>query len=83
MSFSLKVRKEYKVKGEQLVEKAKELVHAGNVNRLIVKSEHGQTLLEVPVTVGIVGAMLVPVWVALGAMAALANHYTLEVETHD
>lgn len=83
MTINLKISEEYKVKGEQLVERAKELVHAGNVRRLIVKSEHGQTLLEVPLTLGIAGAMLLPVWVALGAIAALASHYTLEVVTRE
>lgn len=79
MSLNPKVSEEYKVKGEQLVERARELVHAGNVRRLIVKSEQGQTLMEIPLTVGIVGAVMLPVWVALGAIAALASNYTLEV----
>jgi hypothetical protein len=71
---------EYRVKGEQLVARAKELVHEGNVRRLIVKDERNHTILEVPLTVGVVGAVLLPVWVALGAIAALAAHYTLVVE---
>jgi hypothetical protein len=83
MPFAMKVSEEYKVKGEHLVARAKELVHQGNVKRLIVKSEGGQTLMEVPLTVGIVGAVMLPVWVALGAIAALANNYTLEIETHE
>ena len=83
MTIDPKVSEEYKVKGEQLVEKAKELVRAGNVKRLIVKNEQGQVLIEVPLAVGIVGAMMLPVWVALGAIAALANHFTLEVVTRE
>ncbi len=83
MTFNDKVREEYTVKGEHLVARAKELVHQGNVKRLIVKDESGQALIEVPLTVGIVGAMMLPVWVALGAMAALANNFTLEVETRE
>ncbi len=83
MTFNDKVREEYKVKGEHLVARAKELVHQGNVKRLIVKDESGQALIEVPLTVGIVGALMLPVWVALGAMAALANNFTLEVETRE
>ncbi len=79
MTNEMRVSEEYKVKGEHLVERARELVRAGNVRRLIVKSEQGQTLIEIPLTMGIVGAMLLPVWVALGAIAALANDYTLEV----
>ena len=73
---------EYRVKGEQLVTRAKELVHEGNVRRLIVKDERNHTILEVPLTIGVVGAVLLPVWVALGAIAALAAHYTLVVEPH-
>jgi len=62
---------EYKVKGEQLLEKVKELVHEGNVRRLIIRNEDGRTLIEVPLTVGVVGALFAPVWAALGAVAAL------------
>jgi hypothetical protein len=83
MSIDGKVSEEFKVKGEHLVERAKELVHAGNVRRLIVKNEQGQTLIEIPLTMGIVGAVMLPVWVALGAIAALANHFTLEVVTRE
>ena len=83
MAIDMKVSEVYKVRGEHLVERAKELVHAGNVRRLIVKSEQGQTLIEIPLTMGIVGAMMLPVWVALGAIAALANNYTLEVVTRE
>lgn len=83
MSIDPKVSEEYKVKGAHLVERARELVHAGNVRRLIVKNEQGLTLIEIPLTVGIVGAMMLPVWVALGAIAALANHFTLEVVTRE
>lgn len=83
MAIDMKVSEEYKVRGEHLVERAKELVHAGNVRRLIVKSEQGQTLIEIPLTMGIVGAMMLPVWVALGAIVALANNYTLEVVTRE
>ena len=83
MTINPRVSEEFKVRGEQLVEKAKELVHAGNVKRLIVKNEEGRVLLEIPLSVGIVGAMMLPVWVALGAIAALANHFTLEVVTRE
>ena len=75
--------KEYKVHGDELVARAKQLIHEGNVRRLIVKDEKGATILEVPLTVGVVGAMLMPVWVALGAIAALAVRYTLVVELHE
>lgn len=71
---------EHKVPGEKLVERVKELIREGNARRVIVKNDEGQTLLEIPLTVGVFGAVLIPVWVALGAIAALATHYTIVVE---
>lgn len=71
---------EHKVPGERLVERVKELIREGNARRVIVKNEEGQTLMEIPLTFGVVGAVLIPVWVALGAIAALATSYTLVVE---
>jgi hypothetical protein len=70
----------HKVSGEGLVGKIEELVHQGNIRRIIVKNDEERTLLEIPLTVGVVGAVLLPVWVALGAIAALASNFTLEVE---
>jgi hypothetical protein len=69
-----------KVAGERLLGRIKELIHEGNVRRIIIKNEEGHTFLEIPLTVGVVSALLVPVWVAVGAVAALANDYTLDVE---
>ncbi len=74
---------ELRVSGEGLVAKVKELIHQGNVRRIIVKNEEGRSLLEIPLTVGVVGAVLLPVMVALGAIAALAGSYTLVVEKRD
>jgi hypothetical protein len=74
---------EEKVPGDKLVDRVKELVKEGNARRIIVKNETGQTLLEIPLTMGIVGAMFLPIWVALGSIAALASHYTLVVEKKD
>jgi Domain of unknown function (DUF4342) len=71
---------EHRVSGEKLVDRVKELVKEGNARRIIVKNEAGHTLLEIPLTMGIMGAMFLPVWVALGSIAALASHYTLVVE---
>jgi hypothetical protein len=82
MTTAIKKLKEYRVHGDELVARAKELIHQGNVRRLIVKDEHGSTILEIPLTVGVVGAVLMPMWVALGAIAALAAKYTLVVEEH-
>jgi hypothetical protein len=58
----------------------KELVREGNVRRIKIKNDDGKTLLEIPLTLGVVGVALIPVWVALGAIAALAANYTLEIE---
>ncbi len=71
---------ELKVVGENLISKVKELVRQGNIRRLIIKNEKGQTLIEVPLTIGVVGAVVAPVWAALGAIAALAANVTIVVE---
>ncbi len=71
---------EFKVDGDALISKVKEIIHEGNVRKLIIKNEQGQVLMEIPLTIGVVGAILLPVWVALGAIAALAAHYTIMVE---
>lgn len=73
----------HSVRGEELLAKVKELVHQGNVKRLVVQDEDGATVLEVPLTAGVVGALVAPTLVAIGAIAALAKKYTLLVETAD
>jgi hypothetical protein len=62
------------------VAKVKELVHEGNVRRLIIKNDEGTTLIEVPLSVGLIGAALLPVWAAVGAIAAVATNCTIVVE---
>lgn len=71
---------EHKVPSEQLLAKVKEIIHRGNTRRIIIKNEDGHPLLEIPLTLGVVTAALIPVWVAVGAIAALAADYTLVVE---
>ena len=71
--------KQFKVKGENLLIKIKEIIHKGNVRRIIIKNEEGKTYVEIPVTIGVVGVLLAPVWAAIGAIAALAKHFTIEV----
>lgn len=71
---------EHRVRGERLVARVKELIHEGNVRRVIVKNDDGQTILEIPLTLGVVGALLLPSLVALGAIAALAADYTVVVQ---
>jgi hypothetical protein len=74
---------DFDVKGEDLVGKLKELLHEGNVRRVIVKNEEGNTLVEIPLTVGVVGALLAPVWAAVGAIAALVTDCTVRVERRE
>ena len=74
---------EFKIKGEEVLKKVKELIKEGNVRRVIIKNDKGKTLIEIPLTIGVVGAALLPVWAAIGAIAALAANYTIEVERKD
>lgn len=76
-----KVRtEEYQVDGEQLVAKIKELIHEGNIRRITIKNEEGERLIELPLSLGIVGTLLLPVWAAVGAVAALVAKCTIVVE---
>lgn len=69
-----------KLKGQALVAKVKELIHEGNVRRIIVKNDEGHTVLEIPVTAGVVALVAAPVVTAVGAIAALAKEWSIEVE---
>jgi hypothetical protein len=71
---------EYQVKGDDLLHKVKELVHEGNIRRLTIKNEEGERLIEVPLTLGVVGIVLLPVLAAIGAIAALVADCTIIVE---
>lgn len=73
-------KEEFSVSSDDLIEKVRQVIHEGNVTRIVVKDEKGKTLLEIPATVGLVGAILVPWLAALGAIAALATRCTLVVE---
>ena len=76
-----KVRtEEIQTTGEELVAKVKELVHEGNIRRIIIKNEEGERLIEIPLTLGVVGIALLPVWAAIGAIAALVADCTIVVE---
>lgn len=74
------VREKFSVSADNLVKRVKELLHEGNVRRISIKDEEGKVLLEMPVTVGVVGVILAPWLAALGAIAALATRCTLTVE---
>ncbi len=78
---------EFRVKGDELVTTIKELVHEGNIRRIIVKNESGHVLIEIPLTVGVVGGVLsaafFPVLAALGAIGAVVAHLTLVIEKRE
>ncbi len=71
---------EFKVSGEAVLAKVRELVHEGNVRRITIKNDDGKTLIEIPLTLGVIGTVLLPVWAAIGAIAALAANLTIAVE---
>jgi len=71
---------EFKVSGEELLGKIKALVHAGNIRRIVIKNKDGGTFMEIPLTVGVVGALLAPTLAAVGAVAALVTEATIVVE---
>jgi len=73
-------KEEHRVPGERLLARVKELVHQGNIRRVIIQNDEGHTLIEIPLTLGVVGALLIPIWVAVGAIAALAADYRIVVE---
>ncbi len=76
-------KEEFKVSGEEVVAKIKQIIKEGNVRRIIIKNEKGKTLIEVPLTLGVVGAVLLPVWAAIGAIAAIVTKCTVVVEKRD
>ncbi|MGK9368651.1 DUF4342 domain-containing protein [Melioribacter sp. Ez-97] len=70
---------EFKVKGKELLGKIEELIKEGNVRRIIIKDEKGNTYIEIPVTIAVLGALFAPVLAAVGALAGMAANFTLEV----
>jgi hypothetical protein len=74
---------EFKVKGEDLLRKIREIIHEGNVSRIIIKDDTGKVYIEIPVTLGVIGALIAPVLAAVGALAALAADFTIEVIRRD
>ena len=71
---------EFKLDGGKVLDKIKELIHQGNIRNIILKNEEGKTLIEIPLTLGVVGAAFLPVLAAVGAIAALAASMTIVVE---
>ena len=76
-------REEFSVSASNLVDRVKELLHEGNVTRIIVKDEKGKMLLEIPATVGVIGTVLAPWLTALGVIAALVTNCRIVVERRE
>jgi len=74
---------EISISGEDLVATVKKLVHQGNIRRITILNKDGRTLLEVPLTLGFVGALLLPTLAALGALAAIVTECKILVERLD
>lgn len=73
-------REKYKVAGDKVISTIKELIHEGNVRHVVIKTDEGRTLIEFPVSIGVAGAVLLPVWAAVGAVAAIVTQCTIEIE---
>jgi hypothetical protein len=80
MSESKIHTEEFSVNGDEILAKVKELIREGNIRRVIIKDKTGRILVEFPLTLGVVGAALAPVLVAVGAVAALVSEATIVVE---
>jgi hypothetical protein len=78
MGFESIVEEVHVLAGD-LVDKVRDLIHEGNVQRIVVKDEHGNTFVEIPVTVAAVGAILAPLLAAVGAISALVAKFTIVV----
>jgi hypothetical protein len=74
---------EFHLSGDSVIAKIQELVHEGNVRRIVVKQPDGRVIVEFPLTAGVVGVLLLPMWAALGAIIALAADLTIVVERHE
>jgi len=74
---------QFTVSADEVTKKVKELLHEGNVSRIIVKDENGRALLEIPVTAGVVGVLLAPWLAAIGVITAIATKCTIVVVRKD
>ncbi|MFH1187189.1 MAG: DUF4342 domain-containing protein [Candidatus Levyibacteriota bacterium] len=73
----------FKIEGGKVVDKVKELIKEGNVRRIIIKDKKGKELIQFPLTFGVIGAALVPVLAAVGAIAALVTECSITVEREE
>ncbi len=70
----------FTVKSDELVKRVKELIHQGNIRRIIIKDKNGVSLVEFPLTIGVLGTVIAPVLAAVGAIAALVTECSITVE---
>ncbi len=77
--MAAKETEEFKLNSDEIVKKVKEIIREGNARRIIVKDEKGNSILEIPVTVGVVGALLAPYLAAVGGIAAVVTNCTIVV----
>lgn len=78
-----KMTEEFRVNGEEILAKVKELIREGNIRRIIIKNDDGKTLIDIPLTVGVVGTIIAPQLAAIGAIAALLSHGTIVIEKEE
>lgn len=71
------------VKGEHLIGKIKELIHEGTVQRIVINDADGKQVLDMPMTVGVIGLLLAPSITAIGALGALASSYSIDIERQE
>jgi hypothetical protein len=74
---------EFRIKGEELLGRIRELIREGNVRRVTIKNSDDKTMLEIPLTIGVVGALIAPVAAAIGAVAALVTECTVTITRED
>lgn len=70
----------FRVEGKDLVEKIKQLIQSGNIRRIVIKHKDGKPIIEIPLTIGVIGLILVPTLAAVGAVAALVSECIITVE---
>ena len=73
-------KEEHRVSGDKVIGKIKELIHQGNVRRIIIKNDEGRSLIEIPLSVGVVGAVLAPMWAAMEQLVTRAATAPIAVE---
>ncbi|HEY1389306.1 MAG TPA: DUF4342 domain-containing protein [Ktedonobacterales bacterium] len=74
---------QYQLTGDDVISKIKQIVHEGNVRRVLIRNAEGHVIVEFPLTVGVVGAALAPMWAAVGAIVALVTDCAIEIERRE